>query len=286
MKKTLLLVAIIITITLKVPISTQAQQNNNDNQLPKAGLTPRSILYKADRLFENLSLKLTFNEEKKAEKLANYAEERLAELSRLDTSSANKYGDQLFNDYGIMLEKANLLVAKLTTDEQISEEKIGQLQSKIDIAQEKQVNVSDRISKDIKEIVNKSIEDAKLSMFIKFSNIEEAKNLHNRGFDYGDILTLQAISELTGKTIEEIISIKEVVARNEKNDIEIDIEPLLEGHGLSDEQVTTKLVEYRNSVRQDMREAIDTLIEESQKRQKEILSKIYSHLNTSPLREH
>ena len=65
------------------------QHEETDNTIPdgiiegEAGITPDSHLYGIDKALERISLALTINKEKKAERRLKHAEERLLEVEQM-----------------------------------------------------------------------------------------------------------------------------------------------------------------------------------------------------------
>ena len=79
-------------------------------ELLPAGITPDSWLYGLKKFSENIDLFFTFDDLAKAEKLAYYAELRLAEAKELAENGKTEFVNDLVNEYKLNLENSNELV--------------------------------------------------------------------------------------------------------------------------------------------------------------------------------
>jgi len=79
-------------------------------ELLPAGVTPDSWLYGLKKFSENIDLFFTFDDLAKAEKLAYYAELRLAEAKELAENGKTEFVDDLVKEYKLKLENSNELV--------------------------------------------------------------------------------------------------------------------------------------------------------------------------------
>ncbi|MDF2699350.1 MAG: hypothetical protein K0Q49_906 [Haloplasmataceae bacterium] len=258
--------------------TTNEEVIETTDELPDAGLTPGDTFYGVDKFFENIALKLTFSDEKRAEKLAKVAEERLAELNELDPEKAAIYADELFNEYGLSLEKANLYVQKLAAEGKISEEKLAKLEAKVAKAEERQDKVNEKakekISDEVKESVNEAIKNAKMSIFTRFTDKEAMNTLHDEGYGYGELLKLQAIAELSSKTIDELLLVENVVTTDEENEKAINFDVLLETLELTRDDLKTKLTEYKGLLKETMKTKMDEAQKQADERREEVKEKI------------
>ena len=78
--KNILALTLIAVLLMAVPVYAEADATVLDES---AGITPDSPLYGLDKALDKLSLRLTFNEQKRAEKALKIAEERLAETEEM-----------------------------------------------------------------------------------------------------------------------------------------------------------------------------------------------------------
>lgn len=86
---------VILTLTLVSLLSFSVSAQN----LPNPGVTPDSWMYGLDRAFEKISLALTFDKVKKAEKRLLMASERIAELKAMVDKGKPEFVDKLRSAY-------------------------------------------------------------------------------------------------------------------------------------------------------------------------------------------
>ena len=80
----------ILFFLLALPVLAQSTVSTTDNNLPKPGLTPDHPLYFLDEWIEQIDLALTFDVEKKPQKLMRFADEKLAEVKEMSESKKDK----------------------------------------------------------------------------------------------------------------------------------------------------------------------------------------------------
>lgn len=277
MKKFMVVFALIFSIILTFGFTVNAEETTTTSEvgdLPGGGVTPNSFFYRFDKFFENVSLKLTFSDEKRAEKLSRFAEERLAELNEIDANKAEKYADELFNEYGLNVEKANIYVQKLVAEGKLSDTKLAKLETHVQKAEMKQEKLKENrqeiISDEVKTQVQEAIQNAKMSIFNKFTNPDEMKTLHDEGYGYGELLKLQAISEISTKPISELLEIENAVVKDELNNKHINIEVILEATELTRDDLKTTLTEYRDNAKADMKNSMEEAKKNAEERIAEI----------------
>ncbi len=253
--------------------------------LPNPGIKPGNFFYKFDKFFENLSLKFTFNDEKRAEKLSRFAEERLAELNSIDSKTAQKYGDELFNEYGLDVEKANLYIQNLAADGKISNNKLAKIEAlaqNSEMIQEKiQDKLQDRVSESVRTQVRNDIQNTKISMFSQFTDVDTIVQLHEDGYCYRDLLRLQAISELSLITIPDLLLIENSVITTEDNIKTVDIEIILQATNLTQEELQTKLNEYKITTKQLIQTKIKEVKSNAKQRMNEIRNQVKNQSGNS-----
>lgn len=108
-KNNYIIVALLISILI-VPGFVSASTTN-------AGITPDSYWYFFDKAIERIDIALTFNSEKKAEKLIQKAEERLAELKELSQKESFEDIDSLVKEYEEDISDAGARLEKLKDKE-------------------------------------------------------------------------------------------------------------------------------------------------------------------------
>ncbi|ERJ13177.1 DUF5667 domain-containing protein [Haloplasma contractile] len=224
----------------------------NKIEMPSAGIKPDSKLYGIDKLFEKLSLALSMSEEGKTEKLIDFAEERLAELNEMDESELKEFAESIYEDYGITLDQANEVLARLMSEGKISEDQLANIQSKLenasdleeDIESDKLENVPDNVKDKVQEIKSKAYAIAIASGM----DSETAKDLKDRGFGYGEIFKLQGIANLSGISVDELLTL-DVFEEDEDGEQTIDFGKLTKELGLSMKDVMSQFKEIRTSMR-------------------------------------
>jgi len=78
-----------------------------ERNLPAAGITPDSWMYRFKRTFEGVDMFFTFDDVAKAEKHVKYAELRLAEAKEMADRGKPEFVDDLIEEYEDNLEKGN-----------------------------------------------------------------------------------------------------------------------------------------------------------------------------------
>lgn len=189
-----------------------------------AGLTPKSIFYFLDQWSEWMTLKLTFDPVKKAERQLEYANERLAEMKSLQDSGELKkdYAERLKNDY-----------QKLTEDVTGQEQKIKSEGKDVAELVKKMEDTSARQTEVLQKVLEKVPEEAK-------SAVEHALEVSKHGHEQAIESIQKEIEKGTIKEDELNEEVKkEIHGRSQKQEeksgksLEINIEEdqkSLEGH--------------------------------------------------------
>ncbi|MCK5030872.1 MAG: hypothetical protein KAR64_05355 [Thermoplasmatales archaeon] len=110
-----MLIAMMINLSSVICISSSSVSKIElppafQRELFPAGITPGSWLYGFKKFSENIDLFFTFDDLAKAEKLAYYAELRLAEVKELAENGNTEFVNDLVNEYKLNLENSNELV--------------------------------------------------------------------------------------------------------------------------------------------------------------------------------
>ncbi|MDF2699027.1 MAG: hypothetical protein K0Q49_583 [Haloplasmataceae bacterium] len=199
------LVTMMLTSGIAVKASTTEPSVQTDVEIEVgAGIKPGSFLYGIDKGWESLVLKFV-GDEKEAELLLKYAEERLSELNELDDEDAEKYADELYQEYGANLEKVSEKIA-----EKIATGKVElKIRAKLDRAAELDEAVDydkvDKVSVEIKVKVNNAQTKSYAITIVTDLDQTKVEELKAQGYGYGEIIKLQAFADLSGKTIEELM---------------------------------------------------------------------------------
>ena len=111
----LLMLVVLLTLSLVLPSAALASNQNTagtvtaaiyETEEPEADiLTPDSPFYFLKLLLERIELLLTFSSDAKAEKLAEFAERRLAELNALPEERQALYAEKLVDAFVKALAK-------------------------------------------------------------------------------------------------------------------------------------------------------------------------------------
>lgn len=141
----------ILSLSFLMAFSIAFAQNNADLGVA-AGLTPKSFFYFLDRWSEWLTLQLTFDPIKKAERQLEYANERVAEAKALqDTGNLKKdYAEELKNDY-----------QKLVEDAATQEQKVKAEGKDVTGLVKKMEDISSRQTEVLQNVLDKAPEEAK-----------------------------------------------------------------------------------------------------------------------------
>jgi len=84
--------------------------------LPEPGTTPVSPLFGLEKAQESISLTLTFNSEKKAEKRLHMAQERLSEAKKLSDDNDSTNAEKAVQMHSKAMERADQAVRNLSED--------------------------------------------------------------------------------------------------------------------------------------------------------------------------
>ncbi|QVK18588.1 hypothetical protein KHQ81_02405 [Mycoplasmatota bacterium] len=266
---------------------TQDSENNSEIKIEiEAGINPDSPIYFLDRGFENIRLWLTKDEAKKADLLLKFAEERMSELNDLPEDKVTKYVDKLLDDYSDKINQANKKMNTLIFKNKISEKTKLKLHDRlnhtVDTDEALKNKVKEKISTEIKAKISEIKNKTYLTAIASGLTNDEIDALKEQGYGYGEILKLNCISTITGKTIEDLKML------DIYNDLgEIDFSKLATELYITEEEVMTQIKEYRDTVRDEMRTRIidmiqdrkDEIKEQVQQRREEIQNRVKENIN-------
>ncbi len=85
-------------------------------ELPEAGVSPDSVFHGLDRAIERISLALTLNKVKKAEKALAHAEERLAEVKAMIEAKKLEAAEEAQKQHGELVEEAGDIANEIESD--------------------------------------------------------------------------------------------------------------------------------------------------------------------------
>ncbi len=141
-----------------------------------AGILPDSPLYLAERLKEKISLTFTFDQKAKAEKLFNYAEERLAEAEALLTKQKPKLTEETLGRYeNFLIRGQDALQKAEASGEQVAQ--LKELQTEAAIRQQAVLqNIYERIPEDGKAGVLKAMNTSHTVFLLASQTLPEVKS--------------------------------------------------------------------------------------------------------------
>ncbi|UZQ51250.1 DUF5667 domain-containing protein [Clostridium kluyveri] len=164
MKKITILAASVI-MTLSIGGTTFAA--NTATLKDRAGITPDSILYPADKTVDSIKVTLCFSDETKADKLSQIAQERLGESEVMVSKNKKDLADTALNDYQSNMDAAENKIEDAinnnqTVDNQDKLKKLEYIESKITDKQKKSLDVlaalQNKVGDKAKDVVAKVIE--------------------------------------------------------------------------------------------------------------------------------
>ncbi|MBC2581112.1 DUF5667 domain-containing protein [Clostridium sp. DJ247] len=136
----------------------------------QAGITPdNTIVYPIDKALDNLKISMASGDDKKAEALADVAEERLGESEVMTEKGKTGLSTEIINEYNDKITEAQEKVADAidkasngTTDSAIKLDELKNLETKIADKQLKSIevlkNIENKVSGNAKETISQVIE--------------------------------------------------------------------------------------------------------------------------------
>ncbi|QVK17929.1 hypothetical protein KHQ81_14045 [Mycoplasmatota bacterium] len=291
---------IIFSLFLIIGLSTKATttntDNDSDNQLIDAGLVPGDFFYFLDRFFENVSLKVTFSDEKKIEKHIKFSQERLAELNEMNPEKKHEWVDKLYDDYGVNLNKANDMLTNLISEGKINKNKKEKLQIAIEDVTSKEEMLNEKIKDKINEEVKDKVKELKVQTYLTAMcedlTEEEMNSLRENNIKKHDMVRIKALAMLSDMSISDILDLDIFLQddpTSKKVEKKIDFEKLKTELDIDKEQLINDLKEYHKTLNQNRKaekekqhagnekgksqEQIDKIREEAEKRQEEAQKK-------------
>lgn len=175
------------------------------DQTVEAGITPDSILYSADQLFEDLQLLLTTDPEKDAELLLKFAQERLAEAKEMTEEQKTEYVKAAMEDYIATLNQAEEKVTEVAADEGTTEEVKEELSQQLEDTATVDESIEGSLDTEQQEqLEEETTEAGYTASVVKDLDPEVVKTLREAGMGFGNIAHTVALAELSGKSVDEI----------------------------------------------------------------------------------
>lgn len=147
MKKIFALFAILVLLTSFV-IAEEAEPELYEDDI-EAGITPDSLFYGLDKAMDRISLALTFNKAKKAEKGLKIAQERLMEVKQMIEENKFEHAAKAQEEHGKAMEAAENALGKVKDPEDVE-----QLKNQVQSHYEKVVQVKNAIMERQRERMN------------------------------------------------------------------------------------------------------------------------------------
>ncbi len=116
--KTKIMALALMVLVLGLPMSLAQTNEEGDG-----GVTPDSALYGLDKALDSLSLALTFNKEKRAEKALKVAEERLNEVKTMIEQNKIKHAEKAQKEHEKALRKTGKAIDDLESNGNIEKSK-------------------------------------------------------------------------------------------------------------------------------------------------------------------
>ncbi|TCS78459.1 DUF5667 domain-containing protein [Tepidibacillus fermentans] len=181
--------------------------NTTDTTLQvDAGLTPEDFTYFLDKLFENIQLTFTFDPEAKAQIYAEISAERLAELKALNPETQSKFVNELLASYEEALTKAGEQVEEAKAEgTEIAEETTNVMDQVATEGEATVDEVADQLEDEQKEALEETITNVKITAaVVRDIDPKVVQSLRDQGIGYGKIALTVSISNLSGKSVEEV----------------------------------------------------------------------------------
>lgn len=255
MKRFIFLIIFSFSLLLGSIISNAEELTKSSEKLTNAGTIPGDFFYKFDRFFENLSLSLTFDDEKKVEKHMRYAEERLAEINQLDPEEDLEWLDKLFDDYGVSLYKTNILLTNIIIKGEINSDKLEEIQIKLENITTKEekinLNAKEKINEESKTKVQEVKVDSYLISISEKVSKEEQTTTNGKSIGEGMLIKLKSLSNTFGLSIDDILEMDIYVEDDlttKEVEKEIDFLKLESELGLDKEQLIDNLKDFQKSI--------------------------------------
>ena len=183
----------------------------SDEQLDvSAGTPPYSLFYTRDQRKERMQLSITSLNEKKADLLLAYAQERLSESNEMVQQGKDEYVNKLIDQYTETLSKAEDQIAKVVSSNDVSKETKQKFAEKLDRATDYNKDIEEKLDEKTQLMLKeKRIEAKVVASLIEGLDVESVRKMRESGFGFGEIVKIQAIAKASGKTVDEIASYAE-----------------------------------------------------------------------------
>ncbi|PLR95863.1 DUF5667 domain-containing protein [Bacillus sp. T33-2] len=204
MKKFLFTSAVVASLAL----GTSASANTGTEEV--SGTTPAQGMYTLDLFLEDLKLAFTFDNEKEADLLLRFAQERLAEDKAMTEEEQAEFLTEAIEGYTDLLEKAEDTVSEVITDEDTSDVVKEELSNELEETANVDKDLAGQLEEDqAEELGNKTDEAYLVANVVKGYDVGAVKDLRSQDFGYGEIAKILSLSEASGKSVEEVVALLE-----------------------------------------------------------------------------
>jgi hypothetical protein len=178
----------------------------------EAGVTPEnSFLYTLDRFIEDLQLQITTDSEKETELLLQFANERMLEAKVLTEDGKTEFLKESVDDYKELLNDAQDKFTETNLNDDVDDTTKETLATDLENATNVDADVEDAVKSELGDDAATDLEDEKASTkmvahVVKDIDENVVKTLRNEGFGYGQIAHIVALSNASGKSLDEVSS--------------------------------------------------------------------------------
>ncbi|MFD2446729.1 DUF5667 domain-containing protein [Bacillus sp. CGMCC 1.16607] len=199
-----------VEVTDKVETVTNQETVVDSENTVEPGMTPDKFFYTFDLLMEDLKLLVTFDSQKEAELLLQFAQERLAEAEAMTAEEKKSFVEQAVTDYLALLEEAGDKVTEVITDESVAGEAKDELTNVLEETTVVTDEVTDQLDPEQQEDVATKTDQALLvAQVVQGFDVEIVKKLRQEELGYGQIAQIISLSNISGKSIEEVTKLLE-----------------------------------------------------------------------------
>jgi hypothetical protein len=185
--------------------TVKADEQQTTTATVDAGVTPDSFLYNFDKLFESLRLTFTTNSNTEAELLLQNAQERLAEANEMSELEQLELVKETIGEYIETIKEAQEQVSETTASDDVNSETKEELANQLEETAEIDVEFEEQLDEQTQEELEGAQEEAKVVASVVLGlDKEVVTSLREQDFGYGQIAKIVALSEISGKSVEDI----------------------------------------------------------------------------------
>lgn len=202
MKRRICLTALTLLFAMGTSVSANSEVTDT------AGITPDEFLYPVDKLYEEVELAVTTDAVKEADLLLEQADERLAEAEAMTVEEQPELVTETISDYTEVLAEAQDAVSDVVANEEVEDQTKQELGEQLADAAEIDEDLANQLSEDQKVEVKEQQDEAFLvANVVQGLDTDVVKALRSEDLGYGEIAKVIALSEISGKTVEEIVAL-------------------------------------------------------------------------------